>query len=153
MLYREFDDVDLPSFLNFAFGCVLSGAGELVNPRLLAQADSVHLAKGVYLLTRSPASPSSPSTPTSSKPPTSLDPTDSSRPLLLVPSPPPHLHARARKLSLTLGGTQYLLAHSPAKSSRSIGGRSRGRAGGDSSEEEEIAEAEEEDELEGDQRV
>ena len=27
VLYREFDDVDLPSFLNFAFGCVLSGAG------------------------------------------------------------------------------------------------------------------------------
>lgn len=32
VLYREFDDVDLPSFLNFAFGCLLSGGGECRRP-------------------------------------------------------------------------------------------------------------------------
>ncbi|ORY72881.1 magnesium transporter NIPA-domain-containing protein, partial [Leucosporidium creatinivorum] len=120
VLYREFDDVDLPSFLNFAFGCLLSGGG-------------------VYLLTRDTA-PTPSSTPSTSSSDTLLPKSYSTpsadrttaTPLLALPHAGDGGSLRARKLSLTLGGTQYLLAHSPATGS--VRGR-RGRGLSDSEEE------------------
>lgn len=157
VLYREFDDVDLPSFLNFAFGCLLSGAGECSHPASFHASPDPRLLTGVYLLTRDTAPPPSTTASTSSSDtllPKSYATPSADRavatPLLALP------HGdggslRARKLSLTLGGTQYLLAHSPASASVRARGRdlsdSEEESGEDSEDEEGI---EEDEETEGD---
>ncbi|GAA5920095.1 hypothetical protein JCM1841_004094 [Sporobolomyces salmonicolor] len=101
ILYRDFEGVPLPSFINFCFGCSIS-------------------AGGVYLLTRDPEPSPSPNPPTAVAPASSSasqDPSSLAKPPALpvhgrlVPvAAQPSL--RARKLSVTLGGG-YLLASSP----------------------------------------
>ncbi|KAK4051476.1 hypothetical protein OIO90_004690 [Microbotryomycetes sp. JL221] len=93
VLYREFDNVDLPTLLNFAFGCALS-------------------ALGVWLITKDPAQDEEDKTREQSLP-RPVTHSGTSVPRIAIDSP---VSTRSRKLSLTLGGTQYLLAHSPAKS-------------------------------------
>ncbi|SCV73175.1 BQ2448_7100 [Microbotryum intermedium] len=128
VLYREFDGVDLSSFFNFIFGCVICGAG-------------------VHLLTRDPPTQDERSTEESQPIPKSnhssnpsqnlfpSTPLELPRPISLeIPSiegasslmsatttrfgslghsPTKTIKQATRKLSLTLGGTQYLLARSP----------------------------------------
>ncbi|GAA5876915.1 hypothetical protein JCM1840_002702 [Sporobolomyces johnsonii] len=100
ILYRDFEGVPLPSFINFCFGCFIS-------------------AGGVYLLTRDPEPSPSPNPPAAVAP----SPTASHHPSSLAKPPALPAHGgllpiavqpplRARKLSVTLGGG-YLLASSP----------------------------------------
>ncbi|KAM0747863.1 DUF803-domain-containing protein [Meredithblackwellia eburnea MCA 4105] len=86
ILYRDFDDVDFSSFMNFVFGVGLS-------------------AFGVYLLTKQDPPPADPSTPVIAAP--------QLRPRLAMD--PAERAVRARTLSVTMGGSQYLLAQSPGR--------------------------------------
>ncbi|KAM0786175.1 hypothetical protein ACM66B_006982 [Microbotryomycetes sp. NB124-2] len=113
VLYREFDNVGLPTLLNFGFGCAMS-------------------ALGVWLITKEPTSSDSKKrsladTPSQDAPATSIL-SSNEVPKIAIASP---TSTRSRKLSLTLGGTQYLLAHSPHKSTGSI---RRARTGSDNEE-------------------
>ncbi|KAK4050000.1 hypothetical protein OIV83_003824 [Microbotryomycetes sp. JL201] len=99
VLYREFDDVGLPTLLNFAFGCAMS-------------------ALGVWLITKEPTTASAHSKQSSAPDGESASPSDNflgnSVPKIAIESP---VSTRRRQLSLTLGGSQYVLAHSPHRSS------------------------------------
>ncbi|SGY12736.1 BQ5605_C011g06589 [Microbotryum silenes-dioicae] len=134
VLYREFDDVDLSSFFNFIFGCVICGAGVYL---LTGDAPSEenHSEEGkshpTYPDTSYATQTHTPSTlldfphPISLEVPSIIDPsslTSTSRFGSLGHSPTKTLKQASRKLSLTLGGTQYLLAHSPGSMGLASGG-------------------------------
>ncbi|SCZ94638.1 BZ3500_MvSof-1268-A1-R1_Chr12-3g04014 [Microbotryum saponariae] len=135
VLYREFDGVDLSSFFNFIFGCVICGAGvylltgdapsEENHSEEEGKSHPTYTNASHATQTYTPSTPLDFPHPISLEVPSIIDPsslTSTSRFGSLGHSPTKALKQASRKLSLTLGGTQYLLARSPGSMGLISGG-------------------------------